>query len=71
MAHNLDTDQHKRKRDIADDNSSQVHADRIPQPPPPQSGKSLFPSPIDYQTGLPVRTADDPQTSAALLLLYN
>ncbi|KAJ3574634.1 hypothetical protein NPX13_g4301 [Xylaria arbuscula] len=35
MAHSLDTDQHKRKRDIADDNGSQVH-DRIPQPPPPQ-----------------------------------
>ncbi|KAI3327167.1 hypothetical protein HD806DRAFT_520114 [Xylariaceae sp. AK1471] len=45
MAHNLDTDQHKRKRDIADDNGSQVHADRIPQPPPPQSGNSV---PINY-----------------------
>ncbi|KAJ8125083.1 hypothetical protein O1611_g8557 [Lasiodiplodia mahajangana] len=36
MAHTLDADQHKRKRDVADDNGSQVH-DRIPQPPPPQS----------------------------------
>ncbi|KAI5867685.1 hypothetical protein GGS23DRAFT_549459 [Durotheca rogersii] len=38
MAHNPDSDQHKRKRDISDDNGSQApHADRIPQPPPPQS----------------------------------
>ncbi|KAI1339264.1 hypothetical protein F5Y15DRAFT_83470 [Xylariaceae sp. FL0016] len=40
MAHNPDSDQHKRKRDVIDDNGSQAHADRIPQPPPPQSGKS-------------------------------
>lgn len=41
MAHNPDSDQHKRKRDISDDNGSQApHADRIPQPPPPQSGMS-------------------------------
>ncbi|KAI1755808.1 hypothetical protein F4782DRAFT_369860 [Xylaria castorea] len=44
MAHNLDADQHKRKRDVADDNGSQVH-DRIPQPPPPQSGNTV---PINY-----------------------
>ncbi|KAI0201855.1 hypothetical protein F4808DRAFT_100978 [Astrocystis sublimbata] len=44
MAHNLDADQHKRKREIADDNGSQVH-DRIPQPPPPQSGNT---APINY-----------------------
>ncbi|GAW15419.1 hypothetical protein ANO14919_048280 [Xylariales sp. No.14919] len=44
MAHSLDADQHKRKRDIADDNGSQVH-DRIPQPPPPQSGNTV---PINY-----------------------
>ncbi|KAI2604975.1 uncharacterized protein GGS25DRAFT_407673 [Hypoxylon fragiforme] len=38
MAHSQDPDQHKRKRDISDDNGSQApHADRIPQPPPPQS----------------------------------
>jgi len=42
MAHILETEQHKRKRDITDDNGSQVHADRIPQPPPPQSGKSFW-----------------------------
>ncbi|KAI1766098.1 hypothetical protein GGR53DRAFT_519176 [Hypoxylon sp. FL1150] len=43
MAHNPDSDQHKRKRDISDDNGSQApHADRIPQPPPPQS------APINY-----------------------
>ncbi|KAI1349678.1 hypothetical protein F5Y01DRAFT_305843 [Xylaria sp. FL0043] len=46
MAHSLDTDQHKRKRDIADDNGSQVH-DRIPQPPPPQSGNTV---PINYHS---------------------
>ncbi|KAI8627040.1 hypothetical protein F5Y19DRAFT_186381 [Xylariaceae sp. FL1651] len=45
MAHNPDADQHKRKRDTADDNGSQVHADRIPQPPPPQSGNTI---PINY-----------------------
>ncbi|KAI0384534.1 hypothetical protein F5Y04DRAFT_231510 [Hypomontagnella monticulosa] len=46
MAHNPDSDQHKRKRDISDDNGSQApHADRIPQPPPPQSGKSHSPTP--------------------------
>ncbi|KAI1392180.1 uncharacterized protein F4822DRAFT_389870 [Hypoxylon trugodes] len=46
MAHNPDTDQHKRKRDISDDNGSQApHADRIPQPPPPQSGNI---APINY-----------------------
>jgi hypothetical protein len=51
MAHNIDIDQqHKRKRDTDDNGSSQVHADRIPQPPPPQSGKSLFfLSPVDNQ----------------------
>ncbi|KAI1771667.1 hypothetical protein F4818DRAFT_199637 [Hypoxylon cercidicola] len=43
MAHNPESDQHKRKRDISDDNGSQApHADRIPQPPPPQS------APINY-----------------------
>ncbi|KAI0109401.1 hypothetical protein F4776DRAFT_657209 [Hypoxylon sp. NC0597] len=43
MAHNPDSDQHKRKRDISDDNGNQTpHADRIPQPPPPQS------APINY-----------------------
>ncbi|KAL7621194.1 hypothetical protein AAE478_008511 [Parahypoxylon ruwenzoriense] len=43
MAHNQDSEQHKRKRDISDDNGSQApHADRIPQPPPPQS------APINY-----------------------
>ncbi|KAI1472325.1 uncharacterized protein F4812DRAFT_8927 [Daldinia caldariorum] len=43
MAPNPDSDQHKRKRDISDDNGSQApHADRIPQPPPPQS------APINY-----------------------
>ncbi|KAI4868093.1 hypothetical protein F4820DRAFT_161515 [Hypoxylon rubiginosum] len=46
MAHNPDSDQHKRKRDISDDNGSQApHADRIPQPPPPQSGNIV---PINY-----------------------
>ncbi|KAI8957096.1 hypothetical protein F5Y11DRAFT_340895 [Daldinia sp. FL1419] len=46
MAHNPDSDQHKRKRDISDDNGSQApHADRIPQPPPPQSGTI---APINY-----------------------
>ncbi|OTB07354.1 hypothetical protein M426DRAFT_249974 [Hypoxylon sp. CI-4A] len=46
MAHNPDTDQHKRKRDISDDSGSQApHADRIPQPPPPQSGNI---APINY-----------------------
>ncbi|KAI0012038.1 hypothetical protein F4779DRAFT_626165 [Xylariaceae sp. FL0662B] len=38
MAHITDSDQHKRKREVSDDNGSQApHADRIPQPPPPQS----------------------------------
>ncbi|KAI1108846.1 hypothetical protein F5Y14DRAFT_58455 [Nemania sp. NC0429] len=46
MAHALDVDQHKRKRDAADDNGSQVH-DRIPQPPPPQSGNNI---PINYHS---------------------
>ncbi|KAI1263384.1 hypothetical protein F5Y18DRAFT_127176 [Xylariaceae sp. FL1019] len=41
MAHNLDADKHKRKRDIAED-----HPDRIPQPPPP-SGNNV---PINYLT---------------------
>ncbi|KAI0172428.1 hypothetical protein GGR52DRAFT_405975 [Hypoxylon sp. FL1284] len=46
MAHNPDSDQHKRKRDISDDNGSQApHADRIPQPPPPQPGNM---APINY-----------------------
>ncbi|KAI0894428.1 hypothetical protein F4806DRAFT_122703 [Annulohypoxylon nitens] len=40
MAHNPESDQHKRKRDISDDN-----ADRIPQPPPPQPGNI---APINY-----------------------
>ncbi|CAJ2503582.1 Uu.00g109760.m01.CDS01 [Anthostomella pinea] len=44
MAHNPEPDQHKRKRDIADD-GAQAHADRIPQPPPPQSGNTI---PINY-----------------------
>lgn len=40
MAHNPDSEPHKRKRDLSDDNGSQTGhaADRIPQPPPPQSG---------------------------------
>ncbi|KAI1080499.1 hypothetical protein F5B20DRAFT_101086 [Whalleya microplaca] len=38
MAHITESDQHKRKRDVSDDNGNQAaHADRIPQPPPPQS----------------------------------
>ncbi|KAI1495811.1 hypothetical protein F5X99DRAFT_402342 [Biscogniauxia marginata] len=46
MAHNPESDQHKRKRDVADDNGNQTaHADRIPQPPPPQSGNTV---PINY-----------------------
>ncbi|KAI0020706.1 hypothetical protein F4780DRAFT_360963 [Xylariomycetidae sp. FL0641] len=45
MAHNPDSDQHKRKRDPADDSGSQAHADRIPQPPPPQSSNYC---PINY-----------------------
>ncbi|KAI2619682.1 hypothetical protein GGR54DRAFT_603176 [Hypoxylon sp. NC1633] len=46
MAHNPDSDQHKRKRDLSDDNGSQApHADRIPQPPPPQPGNIV---PINY-----------------------
>ncbi|KAI1178847.1 hypothetical protein F4777DRAFT_535871 [Nemania sp. FL0916] len=44
MAHPLEADQHKRKRDATDDGSSQIH-DRIPQPPPPQSGNAV---PINY-----------------------
>ena len=42
MAHNPDSEPHTRKRDISDDNGSQPGhaADRIPQPPPPQSGMS-------------------------------
>ncbi|KAI0476411.1 hypothetical protein GGR56DRAFT_642529 [Xylariaceae sp. FL0804] len=45
MAHNPESEQHKRKRDAADDSVSQAHADRTPQPPPPQSGNSV---PINY-----------------------
>ncbi|KAI1433693.1 hypothetical protein GGR50DRAFT_695836 [Xylaria sp. CBS 124048] len=43
MAYNHETDHLKRKRDVTDDSGSQ--ADRIPRPPPPQSGNSV---PIDY-----------------------
>ncbi|GAP89940.1 putative C6 finger domain-containing protein [Rosellinia necatrix] len=49
MAHTVDADQHKRKRDVADDNGSQVH-DRIPQPPPPQSVNTV---PINYLSRSP------------------
>lgn len=45
MAHNPDSaEPHKRKRDISDDNGNQPGhaADRIPQPPPPQSGTFII-----------------------------
>ncbi|KAI0600722.1 hypothetical protein F4775DRAFT_582626 [Biscogniauxia sp. FL1348] len=52
MAHNSESDQHKRKRDIADDNGNPAsHADRIPQPPPPQPVLTIIqgnPVPINY-----------------------
>lgn len=37
MAHISDSEHHKRKRHD-DDNGGKPHAERIPQPPPPQSG---------------------------------
>lgn len=37
MAPIQETDHHKRKRHD-DDNGAKTHSDRIPQPPPPQSG---------------------------------
>ncbi|KAI0130572.1 hypothetical protein BJ170DRAFT_319613 [Xylariales sp. AK1849] len=43
MAHNPELDHHKRKRN--DDDNGKAHSDRIPQPPPPQSGN---PVPINY-----------------------
>lgn len=44
MAHISDSEHHKRKRHD-DDNGGKPHAERIPQPPPPQSGNSV---PINY-----------------------
>ena len=48
MAHNPDSEPHKRKRDISDDNGNQPGhaADRIPQPPPPQSGTFVIHSEV-------------------------
>ncbi|KAE9578569.1 hypothetical protein CGMCC3_g5724 [Colletotrichum fructicola] len=41
MAHAQDSQEpHKRKRDADDSGSQPAHSDRIPQPPPPQSGNS-------------------------------
>ncbi|KAF6808639.1 C6 finger domain-containing protein [Colletotrichum sojae] len=46
MAHAQDSQEpHKRKRDADDSGSQPAHSDRIPQPPPPQSGN---PSIINY-----------------------
>ncbi|KAK9777276.1 hypothetical protein AB5N19_02310 [Seiridium cardinale] len=44
MAHVSDSEHHKRKRHD-DDNGAKPHSDRIPQPPPPQSGNQ---APINY-----------------------
>jgi hypothetical protein len=42
MIHSQDSEPaHKRKRDV-DDTGGPSHADRIPQPPPPQSGECFF-----------------------------
>jgi hypothetical protein len=38
MAHVSDAEHHKRKRHD-DDNGGKTHSDRVPQPPPPQSGE--------------------------------
>ncbi|KAF3006944.1 hypothetical protein G7054_g6903 [Neopestalotiopsis clavispora] len=44
MAHISDSEHHKRKRH-EDDNGGKPHTERIPQPPPPQSGNQ---APINY-----------------------
>jgi len=42
MAHSQqDLDMHKRKRESDDSGGQSAHSDRIPQPPPPQSGTYL------------------------------
>ncbi|ORY67438.1 uncharacterized protein BCR38DRAFT_325302, partial [Pseudomassariella vexata] len=45
MAHNLESEQHKRKRNDDDSGGQSGHSERIPQPPPPQSGNAV---PINY-----------------------
>ncbi|RYP63234.1 hypothetical protein DL770_009435 [Monosporascus sp. CRB-9-2] len=74
MAHNPDSEPHKRKRDISDDNGSQPGhaADRIPQPPPPQSGNQ---APINFLSkahSTKLRLIQgDPDTFSDVLTLIN
>ncbi|KXH34172.1 hypothetical protein CSIM01_07174 [Colletotrichum simmondsii] len=73
MAHAQDSQEpHKRKRDADDGGAQPAHSDRIPQPPPPQSGNASI---INYlskaSTGRLQLIQGEPDTFSDVLGLLN